>query len=76
MSYQLNYYVYRLEHGLSAAEQRAADLSAGQMAAALAEFRRLVAGSLGRGLRTVRGLGRLSRTGKATTVAVTALTER
>lgn len=75
MSYQLNYYIYRLEHGRSAAEERAADQSMGELAAALADFRHVVAGSFGRGLRVVPGLARTKHPGKTATVAVTALAE-
>lgn len=35
MMYSLSYQMYRYEHGLTAAEQRAADLHAGETAAAL-----------------------------------------
>ena len=36
------YYLYRLEHGLSAAEQRAVDQRTGELAAALADARSTV----------------------------------
>lgn len=38
MIYQVSYQMYRYEHGLSAAEQRAADDRAGEAAAALREL--------------------------------------
>jgi hypothetical protein len=47
MIYSLSYQVYKYEHGLTAAEQRAADVSAGEVAAALRNLRL----SLGRALR-------------------------
>jgi hypothetical protein len=39
MSYSLPYQLYRYEHGLSAAGQRAADVGAGEAAAALRDLR-------------------------------------
>jgi hypothetical protein len=39
MSHPLSYQLYRYEHGLSATEQRAADLRAGAAAAALRDLR-------------------------------------
>jgi hypothetical protein len=39
MVYTLSYQMYRYEHGLSAAEQRAADVHVGEAAAALRELR-------------------------------------
>jgi hypothetical protein len=39
MVYTLSYQMYKYEHGLSAAEQRAADVRAGEAAAALAAAR-------------------------------------
>ena len=47
MIYSLSYQMYKYEHGLSAAEQRAADVRAGESAAALRNLRL----SLGRALR-------------------------
>lgn len=47
MVYTLSYQIYKCEHGNSAAEQRAADVRAGQGAAALRELRL----SAGRALR-------------------------
>jgi hypothetical protein len=39
MVYTLSYQMYKYEHGLSAAEQRAADVRAGAAAAALRDLR-------------------------------------
>jgi len=39
MAYTLSYQMYKCEHGLSAAEQRAADVRAGEAAAALRDLR-------------------------------------
>jgi hypothetical protein len=39
MFHPLSYQLYRYEHGLSAAEQRAADVCAGEAAAALRDLR-------------------------------------
>ena len=39
MVYTLSYQMYKYEHGLSAAEQRAADVRAGEVAAALRDLR-------------------------------------
>jgi hypothetical protein len=39
MVYPLSYQMYKYEHGLSAAEQRAADVRAGEAAAALRDLR-------------------------------------
>ena len=39
MVYTLSYQMYKYEHGLSAAEQRAADVRAGEAAAALRDLR-------------------------------------
>ena len=39
MLYTLSYQLYKYEHGLSAAEQRAADVGAGEAAAALRDLR-------------------------------------
>jgi hypothetical protein len=39
MFYSLSYQVYKYEHGLSAAEQRAADVRAGEAAAARRDLR-------------------------------------
>jgi len=63
------YYIYRLEHGLSAAEERAADQRIGELAAALADVRSAVAQSLCRGLGGLRALGSVSRPRKEASVA-------
>ncbi len=63
------YYIYRLEHGLSAAEQRAADQRAGELAAVLADARGAVALTLCRGLGALKTLGRVSRRGRGASVA-------
>ncbi len=39
MLYTLSYQTYKYEHGLSAAEQRAADVRAGEVAAVLRDLR-------------------------------------
>jgi hypothetical protein len=39
MHYPLSYQMYKYEHGLTAAEQRAADLRTGEVAAALRDLR-------------------------------------
>ena len=39
MVYTLSYQMYKYEHGLTAAEQRAADVHAGEAAAALRDLR-------------------------------------
>jgi hypothetical protein len=39
MVYTLSYQMYKYEHGLTAAQQRAADVSAGEAAAALRDLR-------------------------------------
>jgi hypothetical protein len=39
MLYTVSYQMYKYEHGLSAAEQRAADVRAGEAAAALRDLR-------------------------------------
>jgi hypothetical protein len=50
MVYTLSYQMYKYEHGLSAAGQRAADVRAGEAAAALRDLAR----SLGRAFRPRR----------------------
>ena len=54
MVYTLSYQMYKCEHGLSAAEQRAADVRAGEGAAALRELRL----RLGRAFRPSDAAGR------------------
>jgi hypothetical protein len=66
------YYVYRLEHGLSPAEQRAADQCAGELAAALAEVRSAVVLGLRRGLGALKALGRVNRRRKMASMAAPA----
>ena len=39
MVYNLSYQIYKYEHGLTAAEQRAADVGAGEAAAAVRDLR-------------------------------------
>ena len=63
------YYICRLEGGLSAAEQRAADQRAGELAAALADVRGALALNLSRGLGALKALGRANRRRKETSVA-------
>jgi hypothetical protein len=46
MVYTLSYQMYKYEHGLSVAEQRAADVRAGEAAAALAATRAATGGKL------------------------------
>jgi hypothetical protein len=63
MVYTLSYQMYKYEHGLAAAEQRAADARAGEAAAALRDLRR----SLGRAFRPRHRV----RTARGTADAVT-----
>jgi len=56
MVYPLSYQLYKQEHGLTAAEQRAADVRAGETAAALRDLR----ACFGRGFR-LRHRGRPAR---------------
>lgn len=63
------YYIYRLEHGLSAAEQRAADQRLGEMAAALGQLRSAVAHSVSRGLGTLKRLSKVNSSRKQASVA-------
>ena len=66
MHYTLSYQIYKYEHGFSiaAAEQRAADVRAGEVAAALRDLRL----SLGRAVR----LGHRARPARGPADAVTA----
>jgi hypothetical protein len=66
------YYIYRFEHGLTAAEQRAADQRIGEMAAALADVRSSTTRSLRRGFASLKALGRTDRTRKEASVAAAA----
>jgi hypothetical protein len=59
MVYTLSYQMYKCEHGLSGAEQRAADVRAGEGAAALRESR----------LRLRRAFGLRRRVGSGRTAA-------
>jgi hypothetical protein len=61
MIYSLSYQMYKYEHGLTAAEQRAADVRAGEVAAALRNLRL----SLGRALRPRHGVLTARRTADA-----------
>ena len=63
MFYPLSYQMYRYEHGLSAAEQRAADARMGEAAAALRDLRL----ALGRAFR----LRHRARAAHSAAVAVT-----
>ena len=58
MVYTLSYQMYKYEHGLTAAEQRAADVRAGQTAAALRDLRLRLGRSvrLRRRVRPARGV--------------------
>jgi hypothetical protein len=60
MLYTLGYPMYKYEHGVSAAEQRAADVRAGEAAAGLRDLRLGLgrAFRLGRRLRPARGAAR------------------
>jgi hypothetical protein len=56
MNYPMSYQLYRYEHGLSAAEQRAADVRAGETAAAMRDLRLALGRAFGlRRVRSVRG---------------------
>jgi hypothetical protein len=46
MVYTLSYQMYKCEHGLGAAEQRAADVRAGERASAVRELRLRLGGAL------------------------------
>jgi hypothetical protein len=63
MVYTLSYQMYKCEHGLSGAEQRAADVRAGEAAAALRELR------LGRAFRPSRSGRAARRTADAMTAS-------
>ena len=64
MFHPMSYQLYRYEHGLSAAEQRAADVRGGEAAAALRDLRLC----LGRAFR----LGRRGRPARGAADAMTA----
>jgi hypothetical protein len=57
MVYPLSYQMYRYEHGLSAAEQRAADVRAGEAAAALRDLRLRLGRAFGSRRRVRPGCG-------------------
>jgi hypothetical protein len=67
-----HYYIYRLEHGLSAAEQRAADQRIGELAAAIANARGAGALNVLRGLGALKALGRATRKEASVAAAVRA----
>jgi hypothetical protein len=69
MVYTLSYQMYRYEHGLSAAEQRAADVRAGEAAAALRDLRL----HLGRAFRLRRRVRSAGGAADAMTASVRAL---
>jgi hypothetical protein len=66
MVYTLSYQMYKYEHGLTAAEQRAADLGAGEAAAALRDLRL----RLGRTFRSRRRVRSARRAADAMTAQV------
>ena len=68
MVYTLSYQMYKYEHGLSAAEQRASDVRAGEAAAALRDLRL----RLGRALRPRHRVRPARRTAGAMTASVRA----
>jgi len=70
--YTLSYQMYKCEHGLSAAEQRAADARAGEAAAALRELRFRV-GRAVRPRRRVRSVRRAADAAAGTGAASTRL---
>jgi hypothetical protein len=69
MVYTLSYQMYKYEHGLSAAVQRAADVRAGEAAAALGDLRL----GLGRTFRPGHRVRPARRTADATTASVQGL---
>ena len=70
------YYIYRLERGLSAAERQATDHRIGELAAAAAELRSSMAGELRRRLSVLSASVRAVRKLKGTGVAAAALARR
>jgi len=70
MAYTLSYQMYMSEHGLSAAEQRAADVRAGEAAAALRDLRLRLGRSIRR--RSLAHLTRRARPARGAADAVTA----
>jgi hypothetical protein len=69
MVYTLSYQMYKYEHGLSAVEQRAADVRAGEVAAALRDLRL----RLGHTFRAEHSADPARRTADATTASVQGL---
>jgi hypothetical protein len=69
MNQYLIYYNYRLEHGLSAVEQKAADRRRTERAAASAVVRGAVGRSVWRGLGVRKAPGGAARTSKRVSVA-------
>jgi len=71
MAYTLSYQMYKCEHGVGAAEQRAADVRAGEAAAAVREVRfglgRVFRGRALRGRPARRAAGAMTRSGAAST---------
>ena len=70
MSYQLNHFTYRVEHGFTAAEQRAVDQRTGELAAGLAGLRQFMARNVGLALGAMRGLGQPKRPRRQTNPGV------
>ena len=66
MVYTLSYQMYKCEHGLSAAEQRAADVRAGEAAAAVRDLR-VGLGRVFRGRPARRAAGAVTGSGAAST---------
>jgi hypothetical protein len=69
MVYTLSYQMYKYEHGLTAAEQRAADVRAGEAAAALRDLRL----RLGRAFRPRHHVRSARRTADVMTASVQVL---
>ena len=69
MLYTLSHQMYKYEHGVTAAEQRAADVRAGEAAAALRDLRLRP----GRTFRPRHHVRPTRRTGDATTASVQSL---
>ena len=76
MSYQFDYYIYRVEHGLGAVGQRAVDQRAGELAAALVDLRNLALRTFRRGPGAVRALARSGHPSREIAVTVAAAAER
>jgi len=71
MVYTLSYQVYKYEHGLTAAEQRATDVHAGEAAAALRDLRL----RLGRAFRPRHRVRPARRAADAVTASVLTLSD-